>query len=175
MEIDGKKVVKNIKNVKKILISSLSTIGLMVSSLVVASNVTSNYYRQYRENEFSFQLPACCETGLYCDIYVETYFPTTEELLNSLYFKGKPQDDSLNDDTSDDSSDNEVAIESAFKELKDYFKEQSNKLSEEDKKLYKQLAKITLENDDLAIKMSDYQKILEKNSDLVWKLDKYLY
>ena len=107
------------KNVKKLLIGSLSAIGLMASSLAIASNVTSNYCRQCKENEFSFQLPACCETGLYCDIDSCAYTTTKLNVVSSKGF-------------------------------------------EKDNGLYKQLAEVVLDNDDSAVKMSDYQNILEK-------------
>ena len=96
-----------------------------MTSLVTAASavVTSNYCKQCKENEFSLNPPefllnlpkhlACCETGLYCDIYTETYSTTAEELINSpdftinpFYSNEKPQYGSLNNGASDDSSDN---------------------------------------------------------------------
>lgn len=66
---------------KKILIGSLSAIGL-ITSLVVASNAISNYCKQCKENEFSLHLPACCETGLYNDVSTEAYTIVLKESNN---------------------------------------------------------------------------------------------
>ncbi len=142
----------------------------MTSLVITASTITSNCCKQCKENQFSLnppefplnlpKCPACCETGLYCDIYTEVYSTGTEELLNApdfiinpFYSNEKPQYGSLNKGFSDNSSNNEITIESAFKELKDYCKEELNKWSEKDEKIYKELAetkfvKTVLESDD---------------------------